>query len=99
MLTDSKYIDKDDLLSKVANVYLLLNGKTLDGQKATYGSYFTTIRYAIILLAAVTLNILKEEDESPRDCRRFNFYGLNKVAEALNLEFDRTKVAKKFIQN
>ena len=87
--------DKDDFLDSITDLYLLLNGKTLHGKKATYGSYFTTLRYAIILLYAITSEIVRDEKEFIRDCTLLNFYRLNKVADLLHLEFEKTRVAKK----
>jgi hypothetical protein len=89
--------DKDDFFDSIADLYLLLNGRTLQGKKATYGSYFTTLRYALVLLYAITSEIVRDENEKDLtlDCTRFNFYRLNKVADLLHLEFERRRVAKK----
>jgi hypothetical protein len=76
---------------------MLLNGKMLSGEKSSYGSFFTTIRYAIILLAAITLDIFEEKEKTPKpkDCTHFNFYRLKQIADVLQPKFDITKVAKK----
>lgn len=96
MSIESKF-NSNNLLTKIAYVYNLLNGKKLDGKNAIYNSNFKKARYSAILLAAVTLDIFKEEP-CPTDCNRYNFYGLNKVAKKLELEFDRTRIAKKIYE-
>jgi hypothetical protein len=90
---DSK-LNSENLLTKIAYVYNLLNGKKLDGKNATYHSNFKKARYASILLASVTLDNFKDEP-CPNDCNSYNFYKLAKVAKTLELEFDRTRIAKK----
>jgi predicted transcriptional regulator len=89
--------DKDDFFDSIADLYLLLNGRTLQGKKATYGSYFTTLRYALVLSYAITSQIVRDENEKDfiPNCTRFNFYRLNKVANLLKLEFERRRIAKK----
>ena len=96
MISDDK-LNSDSLLTKIAHVYTLLNGKSLNGKNAIYHSNFKKARYTAILLAAVTLDIFKDE-ACPKDCNRYNFYGLNKVAKKLKLEFDRTRIAKKIYE-
>ena len=97
MSIDSK-LNSENLLTKIAYVYKLLNGKQLDGKNATYHSNFKKARYTAILLAAVTLNNFKDEP-CPNDCNRYNFYKLDKVAKTLKLEFDRTRIAKKIYED
>jgi class 3 adenylate cyclase len=60
------------------------------------GSYFTTLRYALILLYAITSEIVSEKESNlRRNCTLYNFYRLNKIAKLLHLEFDRRRAAKK----
>jgi DNA-binding MarR family transcriptional regulator len=81
-----------DLLIRISAIRQLLNGTTSDGKKAIYAPGFRIPRYVIILLAGITVPIFKEyADIDNSDC--INFYRLNKIAQYLRLEFDRTKAA------
>jgi predicted transcriptional regulator len=100
MVRRSRRINTVDFLNVIRELYLLLNGKTLQGKKATYGSFFVNLRYALILFAAITLDIIKDENEDEdedrvRNCTPLNYYALKKVADMLHLDFDRTRSAKK----
>ncbi|MGI0044202.1 MAG: hypothetical protein ACRD47_10865 [Nitrososphaeraceae archaeon] len=90
---------KRDLLNDISQVYYLLNGQTSNGQNATYGSLFKTTRYAIILLAAITLQNFKDQTVKIKETPFYNFYRLEKVADFLRLEYDRTKQAKKIYED
>jgi hypothetical protein len=85
--------ENGDLLIKIKEVKNLLNGKTSSGHNAKYGSDFKKLRYAIILLAGVVLPI--DNTKEIQNTTFINYYGLDKVARMLGLEFDRTKVAGK----
>jgi hypothetical protein len=65
-----------------------LNGKTNTGHKAKYGSNFKTMRYAIILLASLVLPV--DNTKEIQNATFINYYGLDKVARMLGLEFNRT---------
>jgi DNA-binding MarR family transcriptional regulator len=83
---------KKDLLIQISTVRRLLNGTTLDGKKADYAPGFRIPRYVIILFAGITVPIFKEyADVENSDC--INFYRLDKIANYLRLDFDRTKTA------
>ena len=88
-----------NFLSDISQIYYLLNGYTSDGQNATYGSLFKKTRYAIILLAAITLHNFKDQTLKIRGIPFYNLYRLEKVADLLHLEYDRTKQAKKIYEN
>lgn len=90
---------KGDLLNDISQVYVLLNGQTTDGRNTTYGSLFKTTRYAIILLAAISLETFKDKTIKISGTPFFNLYRLDQVAEALHLQYDRTKQAKKIYED
>lgn len=48
-------------------------------------------------MAAITLDIVKKEDDENlrQNCTRLNYYELNKIADLLHLDFDKTHSAKK----
>lgn len=83
---------KKDLLIQISTVRQLLNGTTLDGKKADYAPLFKISRYAIILLAGITVPIFKEyADVENSDC--INKFRLDRVAKSLLLDFDRGRTA------
>jgi len=86
-------------IKNISQVYYLLNGQTSNGQNATYGSLFKTTRYAIILLAAITLENFKDQTVKIKEIPFYNLYRLEKVADFLRLEYDRTKQAKKIYED
>ena len=88
-----------DLLNDIVQIYYLLNGQTSNGQNATYGSLFKTTRYAVILLAAITLQNFKDQTVKIKETPFYNLYRLEKVADFLRLEYDRTKQAKKIYED
>jgi DNA-binding MarR family transcriptional regulator len=83
------------LLNDISQIYIILNGQTTDGRNATYASLFKSTRYAIILLAAITLENFKAQTVVFRRAPFYNLYRLEKVADYLRLAYDRTKQAKK----
>ena len=87
----------DDLIYKIKYVYKLLNGKTLKGNNAVYRADFKKARYSAILLAFVSLNLFRKE-QCPDNCNIYRLYKLNKVAQTLSLDFDKTRVAKKIYE-
>jgi hypothetical protein len=90
---------KRDLLNDISQVYYLLNGLTSNGQNATYGSLFETTRYAIILLAAITLQNFKDQTVKIKGSPFYNLYRLEKVADFLRLEYDRKNLAKNIYED
>jgi hypothetical protein len=91
-------LSKGGLLSDILEIHLLLNGQTNDGRNASYGSLFKTTRYATILLAATSLENFKVHTVEIRGTSYFNLYRLDQVADALRLDYDRTKQAKKIYE-
>jgi hypothetical protein len=89
--------NRRDLLNDISQIYILLNGQTTDGRNATYASLFKSTRYAIILLAAITLENFKAQTVVFRGTPFYNLYRLEKVADYLRLAYDRTKQAKKIV--
>jgi hypothetical protein len=57
---DLKSKKEKDLLIHISTVRPLLNGTTLDGKKADYAPGFRIPRYGLILLAGITIPILKD---------------------------------------
>jgi len=90
-------IDRKRLFNQIIEIHCLLNGKTIDGQPANKLD-FKIARYAIILLAATTLENFTGQTLMIGDSPFFNLYRLEKVAEYLRLEYDRTKQAKKMYE-
>lgn len=84
---------KTDLLIQISTVRTLLNGTTFDGKKADYAPGFKYPRYAIILLAGITVPVFKEYTEKVKSSVCLKIYRLDKVANFLRLDFERTKAA------
>jgi hypothetical protein len=90
-------VDSKLLLNQIAEVHCLLNGKTMDGRPARKLD-FRIARYAIILLAATTLENFMDKTLKIKDIPFFNLYRLEMVAQNLHLEYDRTKQARKMYE-
>ena len=90
--------DKGELLTDISQTYYLLNGQTSGGHNTSYGSLFKRTRYAVILLAAITLENFKDQTENIKGTPFYNLYRLEKVADFLRLDYDRTKQAKKIYE-
>lgn len=69
----------------------MLNGTTLDGKKAGYAPSFRKIRYAVVLLAAITVPVFREHTEQVQKSTYAKIYQLKKVADLLLLNYDRTR--------
>ncbi len=78
---------------RIKQARLLLNGKHQDGSKATFASDFKVIRYAIVLLAALSLSNFEYHTRKIQNASFISYYDLYKVARFLGLEFERTKSA------
>jgi uncharacterized pyridoxamine 5'-phosphate oxidase family protein len=87
--------DRTNLLINISQVYILLNGQTSNRRNATYSQGFKPVRYAVILLAAISLENFKAQTLVIKGTPFYNLYRLEKVAAFLRLEYDRTKQAKK----
>ena len=74
------------------------NGQTSVGQETSYVSLFKRTRYCIILLVAITLENFKDQTINVKGVPFYNLYRLEKVADFLHLEYDRTKQAKKIYE-
>jgi hypothetical protein len=92
-LSSSKFKSKTDLLIKIKQVRLLLNGRYHDGTKAAFASDFKYMRYACVLLAAITMSNFEYHTKKIRDETYVSYYSLYKVARFLGLKFERTKAA------
>jgi hypothetical protein len=84
---------KADLMLRIKQARLLLNGKYLDGSKATFASDFKFTRYAIVLLAAISLSNFEYHTKRIKNNTFISYYNLYKVARFLGLDFERTKAA------
>lgn len=84
---------KTDLLIQISTVRPLLNGTTFDGKKADYAPGFKYPRYAVILLAGITVPVFEEHTEKVKNSVCLKIYRLDKVANVLRLDFERTKAA------
>ena len=78
-------------------MHLLIKWKDC-GWSAARKLDFKIARYAIILLAAATLENFRSQTLTIADSPFFNLYRLEKVAENLHLDYDRTKQAKKIYE-
>jgi hypothetical protein len=78
---------------RIRHVKMLLNGRYCDGSKATFTSDFKFIRYAIVLLAALSLSNFEYHTKRIHNTAFISYYNLYKVARFLGLEFERTKSA------
>jgi hypothetical protein len=88
-----KLISKADLMLRIKQVRLLLNGRYRDGSKATFASDFKFTRYAIVLLAAISISNFEYHTKKIKNITFISYYNLYKVARFLGLEFERTKSA------
>lgn len=93
MVSSTKFQSKTDLLIKIKQVRLLLNGRHRDGSKASFASDFKFMRYACVLLAAVTISNFEFHTKKIRNETYASYYSLYKVAKFLGVEFERTKAA------
>jgi predicted transcriptional regulator len=92
------YKAKDSLISRLHEIVILLNGEHRGGKRATFASDFGTARYAIALLAAIMIEIFSDHTISVGNEIFCNFYRLEKVANRLHLQFDRTRIAEKIFE-
>jgi hypothetical protein len=93
MMSSTRFQSKTDLLIKIKQVSSLLNGRYRDGSKMEFGSDFKFMRYACVLLAAVTVSNFEFHTKKIRDEIYSSYYSLYKVAKHLGIEFERTKAA------
>ena len=78
---------------KIKQARPLLNGRYRDGSKATFGSDFKFTRYAIILLAAISMSNFEYRTKKIQNSTFISYYNLYKVAKFLGIDFERTKAA------
>jgi predicted transcriptional regulator len=88
-----KFRSKVDLMLKIKQTRMLLNGRHRDGSKATYASDFKFTRYAIVLLAAISISNFEYHTKKIKNTTFISYYNLYKVARFLGIEFERTKAA------
>jgi len=92
-MSSGKFKSKADLLLRIKQARLLLNGKHRDGSKATFSSDFKFTRYAIVLLAAISMSTFEYHTKKIQNATFISYYKLYKVAKFLEIEFERTKSA------
>lgn len=92
-MSSGKFKSKADLFLKIKQVRLLLNGRHQDGSEATFASDFKFTRYAIVLLAAVSMSNFEYHTKKIQNATFISYYNLYKVAKFLGIEFERTKSA------
>jgi predicted transcriptional regulator len=78
---------------RIKQARLLLNGKHKDGSKATFSSNFKYTRYAIVILAAISMSNFEYHTKKIQNAAFISYYNLYKVAKFLGIEFERTKSA------
>jgi CheY-like chemotaxis protein len=90
----------DDLMGKINRLYLLLNGRTLQNKKAPFQEKFKTMRYAIIILAAIKLEEFERYCKQIDNQKYFSISDIGKVANYLNLDYEseKTKVYDELIK-
>jgi predicted transcriptional regulator len=92
-LSSERFRSKSDILIKINQIRLLLNGRYRDGSKASFESGFKYVRYAIILLAAISSPSFGYHTRKIRDTNFASYYNLDKVAKVLGLEYERNRAA------
>lgn len=92
-VSSSKFKSKADLIIKIKQARLLLNGRYRDGSKASFASDFKFTRYAVVLLASITMSNFEYLTKKIQNSTFVSYYSLYKVAKFLGLEFERTKAA------
>lgn len=93
IVPSGKFKSKADLMLRIKQARLLLNGRYRDGSKATFASDFKFTRYAIVLLAAISMSNFEYHTKKIQNATFISYYSLYKVAKFLGLEFERTKAA------
>jgi hypothetical protein len=92
-VASGRFKSKADLMIKIKQARPLLNGRYRDGSKATFASDFKFTRYAIVLLAAISISNFEYHTKKIENTIFISYYNLYKVAKFLGLEFERTKAA------
>jgi hypothetical protein len=93
IVSSGKYVSKADLLLSIKQASPLLNGKYHDGTKAKFATDFKFTRYAIILLAAISVSTFEYHTKKIQNDTFVSFYRLHSVARVLGVKFERTKSA------
>jgi hypothetical protein len=93
VVSSEKIRSKTDLIVKIKQTSILLNGRHRDGSKATFASDFKFTRYSIVLLAALSISNFEYHTKRIGSTTFVSYYNLYKVARFLGLEFERTKSA------
>ena len=92
-MSSEKFRSKADLFVKIRHITLLLNNKYRDGSEVTLELGFGRARYAIVLLAAISLPSFAYHTKKIQNTTFISYYNLYKVAKFLGIEFERTKSA------
>ena len=82
-------------ISNIKYVKRILNGYTPQKEKLRKSTDFKTCRYLIVLYAASKFPIFEQHYKTFEGKRGFSIYSLMKIANALDLYFDRTKTSSK----
>lgn len=91
-------LHKRDLLTDISQTYYLLNGKTSGGHDTSFRPLFEETKYAIVLLAAITLENFKDRAFNIKGTFFYNLYRLQQVADFLRLEYDMKNQARKIYE-
>jgi hypothetical protein len=92
-MSSEKFKSKADLLIKIKQARLLLNGRYRDGRKATFELGFKYVRYAIVLFAAISVPTFEYHTKKIGNTIFISYYNLYKIAKILGLEFERNRAA------
>jgi hypothetical protein len=92
-VSSKQFRSKTGLMLKIKQTTMLLNGRHRDGRKATFASDFKFTRYAIVLLAALSLSNFEYHTKKIGSTTYITYYNLYKVARFFGLEFERNKSA------
>jgi len=92
-LSSEKFRSKADLFVKIRHITLLLNNKYRDGSEVTLELGFGRARYAIVLLAAISLPSFAYHTKKIQNANFASYYNLYKIAKILRLEFERNRAA------
>jgi len=90
-VSSGKFKSKADLMLRIKQARMLLNGRHNDGSKVTFASNFKFTRYAIVLLAAISMSNFEYHTKKIQNTVFISYYNLYKVAKFLGIEFERTK--------
>lgn len=91
--------DSKKARQKIMQVKHMLNGKDRSGNKTSLYSEIKHLRYYAVLDYAMNSSIYKNESKTVNEKNFFNVYRLEKVANTLDLDFDKSRIAKKVFED